>query len=180
MIEPVGQDGHAGGAAAPVPSAPHVVQIPADRSVTGREETVWLHPEVTLPLGIAAMTAFRQAMGQGLPVAEGLLAEVYLRLGIERWTFRDARGDPEEVDSESVARLLPFSHGGLEVAEAADALYGRAVTDPLARRLSARSPTGPTPATTPPTPLHGRSRRTPSGRSSRSATAGRPSGGPGR
>jgi hypothetical protein len=173
MIEPVGQDGHDEGAAAPVPSSPpNVVALPSGHSVT-------LHPEVTLPLGIACISAIKGALHEGQPAVEAALAEAYLRFGIASWTFRDVNGDPVPVTAESIARMLPFNGGGLEVAEAADALYGEAVTRPLVQRSRLLSPPGPTGGGTPPSSPRGQSRTSPA-RSSRRRTAGKRSGDPAR
>lgn len=173
MIDTVGQDGHAGGSAAPEPPAPNIVPLPSGHTVT-------LHPEVTMPLGIAALSAIRGSLGEGQPAVEAALSEVYLRFGIASWSFRGADGYPEPVTPESIARLLPFGSGGLEVAEAADALYGEAVTRPLAERFQRLSQPSQTASSTPPSSSTGPSSPRRSSRSSRRSTGGSPSGGPAR
>ena len=172
MDEIGGQAEHAGGAAAPAPPATRVA-LPNGHAVT-------LHPEVTMPLGIAAMAAIRDSLGEGIPAVEAALSGVYLRFGIASWTFTDAQGRPEPVTPESIARLLPFNGGGLEVAEAADALYGEAVTRPLAARFARLSPPTPTDGSTPPSSPSGPTSPTPSAPSSPSGTGGKRSGGPDR
>lgn len=176
MDEIGGQAEHAGDAAAPAPPAPHTVAIPASVSVTGRDESVELYPEVTMDIGIASMAAIRGALGEGQPAVEAALSRAFLRFGIESWTFRGRDGTPEPVTPEATARLLPFNGGGLLVAEAADALYGEAVTRPLVARLSALSPATPTAPSTPASRGSGPSSPTRSRRSSRTATAGKRSG----
>lgn len=169
MIDTAGQGGHAEGPAAPGPSAPNVVRLPSGH-------TVRLHPEPTMDIGIAAMAAVRESAGEGAPATEAALARVYLRFGIEWWDFTDGAGQPEPVTAESVARLLPFGGGGLEVAEAADALYSEAVMRPLLERWRRLSPPTPTDGSTPPSSTSGPSSPTPSGPSSRTGTGGKRSG----
>jgi len=158
------QADHAEGPAAPGPSAPNLVVVPDGNVVT-------LHPRATMAIGMAAMAVLKEAGGSA-SILEGLLSEVYVRLGIESWSF------PDPVGPESIARLLPFEDGGLEVAEAADRLYSEAVFAPLARRLSRLSPSGPTGGTTPPASPPGSTPPTPSAPSSPSGTAGKRSGAP--
>ena len=150
----------AGDSALPESSAPNIVTV--------GEHTVTLHPKVTMPLGIAAFSVVKQGGSQA--VIEAGLVEVYLQFGIADWTF------PEPITQESVARLLPFADGGLEVAEAADALYSGEVFRPLARRISALSATSSTARSTSPIPATGSRRPKPSRPSSRNGTAGKPSG----
>ena len=146
------------GPAVPEPSTPsNVVELPSGQKVT-------LRPEVSIPLGIAALSVIKQGGSQA--VIEAGLAEVYLHFGIEDWTF------PVPVTPENIERLLPYSRGGLEVAERADALYSETVMRPLVARLSALSNAGRQASTTRPIPLRGSRRPTRSGPSSRSGTAG--------
>ncbi len=154
------------GAAAPGPSAPsNVVELDNGHRVT-------LHPKVTIPLGVAALSAINE--GGTFGTVFGRLAEIYLTLGIESWTFRDGRGQPEPITPDNIERFLPFDEGGLEVAERADALYQATVMRPLRKRYPERFQTGPTESSTPPSPPSGPSRRTRRGRSSPNGTAGKP------
>ena len=107
---------------------------------------------------------FDKTEGGGMPVVLGQLSEVYLRFGIAAWSW------PDPITPENIVRLLPFDEGGLEVAEAADALYGTVVTAPLVKRLSRLSPTGPAGDTTPPPSEDGPTPRKPSRRSSPSTS----------
>lgn len=175
MFDAGEQTGHAGEAAVPVSPAPSNVVCVGDHTVT-------LYPRVTMALGIAAGTvtkvisaeaARRGAQGLTSSVETALtaameagLAQVYLRHGIASWTFRDAQGSIEPVTPENIERLLPFDEGGLEVAEAADALYSEAVFAPLAKRLNRLSPSGPVADTTSPTSADGPTPPAPSAPSS--------------
>ena len=150
------------GAAAPEPSAPNIVTLP--------NGTVTLHPKVTIPIGIAALSVIKQGGGQA--VIEGGLAEVYLRLGVESWTF------PDPVTPANIERLLPYNDGGLEVAERADALYSEDIFRPLVARLSKLSPPTPMDGSMSRPSAGGSTPRTPSRRSSQSTTAGPVSGAP--
>lgn len=116
------------------PGTPH----PAD--------AVWLAADVPIPLGFAAMAALQGMTDSNVYV--GVLGGLYLRFGIVRWTFTAEGGVSEPINPESIARLLPWNDGGLEVAEAADDLYGEAIFRPLARRLSKASEPGPTATST--------------------------------
>lgn len=144
------------GLAVPEPSAPNIVHV--------GEQTVTLHPKVTMPIGIAALSVVKQGGSQA--VIEAGLAEVYLQFGIADWTF------PEPITQESVERLLPYGGGGLEVAEAADALYSGEVFRPLVARLSKLSAVGPMASSTSRSQRSGSKRPKPSRPSSRNGTAG--------
>ena len=145
-------------AAAPVSSAPsNIIELS-----TG---TVTLRPRVSIPLGIAALSVIKQGGSQA--IIEAGLAQVYLELGIESWSY------PGPVTPENIERFLPFSAGGLEVAERADALYSETVMRPLVDRLSKFLPPSPTASSMSATRRHGSNHRTPSGRSSRNGTAGK-------
>lgn len=145
-------------AAVPVSSAPTHVDL--------ADGWVELHPKVTIPIGIAALSVIKQGGGQA--VIEAGLAEVYLRYGIARWSFPDA------VTPEAIATRLPYGAGGLEVAEAADALYSEDVIRPLALRLARSLPSTPPPRSTSASSRTGSKHQTHSGRSSRNGTAGKP------
>ena len=161
--------GHAEGAAVPVPSAPNIVAV--------RDFTVTLYPRPSLALGIGAAVVFGQ--GGGLAVIQGALAELYLRHGIASWTARDAKGNTEPITPENVERLLPYEDGGLEVFEAADALYGAVLLAPFIRRQQRSSEHGPADESMSPTPSSGETPRKLSRRSSRSTSEdGKPSGDP--
>lgn len=131
--------------AAPGSSAPNIVELPNGHTVT-------LRPEVTVPIGIAALSVIKQGGGQA--VIEAGLSAVYLRLGIESWDF------DEPVTPENVERLLPYADGGLEVAERADSLYSETVMRPLVKRMAAFSAPSSTPPKTSPGPASGSKRRT--------------------
>ena len=136
------------------PSAPNIVRV--------NGHTITLHPKVTIPLGVAALSVIKQGGGQA--AMEGGLSEVYLRFGIESWDF------DEPVTPENIDRLLPFADGGLEVAEAADRLYSGDVFRPLVARMAKLSPPSRTaPPTSAPT-AGGSTPRTPSRRSSRTTS----------
>lgn len=160
MLDGGEQTAPAGGSAVPESPAPNIVRV--------NGETVTLYPRVPMALGIAAMTVVQQGQGNQA-VTQGLLAEVYLRFGISDWTW------PDPINAETIVARLPFEDGGLEVAEAADALYSGAVFAPLVKRLSRLSPTGPTDDLTPVTPLTGSTPPTPSGPSSPTGMDGLPS-----
>ncbi len=172
------------GLAVPEPSAPNIVTLPDGNSVT-------LHPEITMAIGIAALAVARRGSVQAFvgdrltgtgenvesAIVEAGLAEVYLRLGIIAWSFKDAKGQPEPLTPANIARLLPYNGGGREVAEVADQLYSDEVFHPLAATPSGSSRNGRTGTSTPHTLPTGSKHPTRSGRSSRkNSGAGRKSG----
>lgn len=152
------------GSAVPEPSAP-------SRHVSVPGGVVTLRAAVSIPLGIAALSVIKNNGSQA--DIEAGLADVYLRYGIERWTFVDAKGEPEPVTPANIERLLPYGNGGLEVAERADELYSNEVMRPLLERMRKPSDSGPTDASTPPTSDSGSTPPAPSGPSSPAATAGK-------
>ena len=167
------------------------------------EDAVYLRPNVSVPLGTAATNVSQAVMNDyldkhpdlrdrlagaddrdakirelakaTLPDATAGLAQVYLEYGIVAWTFVDAKGQPRPVTPETIAELLPWDEGGMEVGERADELYSDRVFAPLARRSARSSPPGPTAPPTSPIPLSGHRRPKHSKRSSQIDTAGRPS-----
>jgi hypothetical protein len=113
------------------------------------------HPN--LPSVQAALTA-----GYMSPAPAGAIAD---------WSFVDEKGEAEPVTPESIERLIPWSDGGMEVAERADALYGSDLLAPFQKRLLGPSRTGPTDGSTSASPSSGASPVTPSRRSSHHARA---------
>ncbi len=170
----------AGASAVPEAPAPNVVDVGACRCPTKPHEAdlVVLHPEITLPLGIAAMAVLRQ--GGGVAAVYGGLADVYLQLGIAAWTFTDEKGQPVPITAANIVRLLPFAKGGLKVADAADDLYAKDLLHPLALERPELLPSGPSGTSTSVSPPSGVTSRTPSERSSRNGTHGKASVGPAR
>ena len=188
MSEPIAVSVREG--ACPCPGAPHTGEI------------VYLRPNVSVPLGTAATNVSQAVMNDyldkhpdtrarlldatdreakirelskaTLPDATAGLAEVYLEYGIVGWTFTDAQGKPRPITPETIAELLPWDEGGMEVGEAADTLYSDRIFAPLARRSAKSSPPGPTEPPTSPIPLSGHKRPKRSKRSSQIETAGRP------
>lgn len=156
--------------ACPCPGKPH------------SEDIITLHPEVTVPLAVAARSLSRQlaprieAEGEmaATAEAEGALALIYLHLGIESWTFVDGAGRQIRLTPENIDRLLPYAGGGVAVVQAADALYSEAIFNPLAGRPSEPSNAGQMVDLTSASRRSGSSSRTLSGRSSRVSTAGLP------
>lgn len=183
MTTDVVPDVPAEGAAVPEPSAPNIIKLP--------QGTVTLFPEVTLSLGVAALTISqrtgRKAVANSEPftdidmaIIEGGLAEVYLRFGIKEWTFKE-NGLPVPVTPENIERLLPYNGGGREVAEVADALYSGEVFRPFREALEKFSQRTLTEPSTSASSRNGSKPPKRSGRSSpKSSAAGRRSAGRGR
>lgn len=189
MSEPIAVPVREG--ACPCPGTPHTGEI------------VYLRPDVSVPLGTAATNVSQAVMNDylekhpdmrarlmdaedrdakirelakaTLPDATAGLAAVYLEYGIVSWTFVDAQGRQRPVAPETIAELLPWDEGGMEVGEQADTLYSDRVFAPLARRSARSSPPGPTEPPIFPIPLSGHRRPKHSKRSSQIETAGRPS-----
>ncbi len=127
------------------------------------EDIVILAPKIPLALGVAGLWVIDQATTVSSVVGE--LSEVYLRHGIVGWSFVDAKGAAIPINPANIVSLLPYDDGGLEVAEAADALYQAALMRPLRRRFPERFPDGPTePSTSPPSVTEFSSRRSSPGK----------------
>ena len=144
-------------------------------------DTVTLASRLSVPMGAAASAALNDA----LPTLGGMqaaLTGVYLAPapsgGITRWSFLDAEGKPEPISAETVERLIPWSNGGMEVAEEADRLYAPELMAPFLRRLAKLSAPGPTDTSTSASPPSGPSSPTPSVPSSPNARAGKRSAAP--
>lgn len=137
-------------------------------------DIVYLHAELSAPAGIRARSFFAAAMTGSLePVdVEERIAELWLSIGVSRWTFLTDDGKPIPVTPENVVRALPYGKGGREVADMADDLYVASVTAPLLAKLQALSPPGRTPSSRPATPAKTTSPRKPRKPSS-TATTGR-------
>ena len=136
-------------------------------------DTVTLRAEPSVPMGTAAWAVF--SIGGTLWDLQARFAEVWLRYGIVDWSFLDAEGEPEPITPSNIERLLPFNHGGLEVSEAADALYSDPVLSPLVARRSKPSPPTPTAPSTSPSPASGEPSPARSKRSRRAESDGSPS-----
>jgi hypothetical protein len=152
-------------AAVPVSSAPNIVRLPNGHIVT-------LAPKVTLPLGIGAVTALE--LGGTAAERQAFLAEAYLHLGIVGWDFTE-EGKRVPITPENIDRLIPYGDGGLEVAEAASALYSEEVMRPLLARRALLSQPGQSEDSTSLSPDSGPSPREPSALSSpESSGVGKP------
>lgn len=116
-------------------------------------DVVYLYPELPVPAGIKARAFFVDGMlGEADNVTvQQRIAELWLSMCVESWTFLDDDGNPIPVTSENVVRALPYGKGGREVADKADDLYVESVTAPLARALAELSQPGPTPSGPSPT-----------------------------
>lgn len=175
MIENAGGSTSAdvGEGAIPPSPAPHVLHLPERCPGAPHEyDVVTFREVVTNQMGIAVAAAMRRA-GTDEVAMESELGMVFLRYGIASWTFPDRCTEP--VDVALIERWLPFADGGYEALETANALYAAEVFRPFQRKLSTRSPAGPAARPTSAMTGSGRTPRTPSRRSSRTATAGRQS-----
>lgn len=131
----------AGDVEIPASPAPHIVHL-AERCEGNPHlfDVVTLRKHATIPMGIAVAVVVNHAAGDE-PRAQAGLAVEFLRYGIEAWTFPEPVTEP--LDRAIIERWLPYENGGLEVVEAASALYGSDVLAPFVRRFSKPSPAGP-------------------------------------
>jgi hypothetical protein len=162
------------------PEPPAVVNVGACRCPgTPHEDgdTVSLRPKIDLSMGAAAWQAMEMATADPIDM-QAAVSLVYLRYGIVAWSFVDEAGLPVPIRGADMERWLPWGDGGKEVIEEADGLYGAELMRPFLRRLATLSPIGPRPDSTSATKSSGRSPRSSSKPSSRSASAGMPSAGP--
>lgn len=132
----------------PCPGRPHEVEL------------VTLLPELTTALAFGAIAALNAA--DGLAAKMAALAEAYLPGAITEWTFLDENRQPVPITRDNLELLVPWDKGGLDLGEAADALYSEKLMRPLQERLQRLSRTGSTddltspslpPGYTPPPPL---------------------------
>lgn len=111
---------------------------------------VELHPELTLPGGLAVAAALGE--GSGLkPIEIGPAAlEALFQTEIRAWSFVDDRG-PVPILSSTIRRMLPFARGGAVVANAlTPRLQEAASTDPFTvAQTPPSSDSGPTQGTEP-------------------------------
>ena len=128
-----------------------------------------LEPEVTLPMGMAAMYVVATMSEETEAELRGALAPVLLRFGIRAWSF------PDRINDVSIARLLPFGTSGFEVADAAFGLYLGDIIAPLAARRNRRSEPGPRDDSTSQTPASGPKLPTQPLQFSHESTVGKPS-----
>lgn len=145
---------------------------------------VELEPRLTVPMGKAAWAAIGQAEGEPGDT-ELVIANVFLRYGIRRWSFVDEHGLARSITHDSINELLDWATGH-EVAQKAAELYGEDLFRPFVNEIAKLLPHGPTddstPATTEPpttattsTTTSGSKRPKHSKRSSRRASDGTPS-----
>lgn len=149
----------------------------------------WVELATSIPIGVGAgvLAAVRASGGDEVRLA-GMMAQVYVSFGITAWSFMgepdspdQATGWPIPVDPMSsgwtalVQRLLPWDNGGALVADKADELYSENVLRPLTGRTLTQSRDGQTDGLTYPIPPSQPTPPARSRRSSRTATAGRPS-----
>lgn len=77
------------------------------------------------------------------------LTETYLLVGIESWTFVDARGKPVPVSRAAVRAFMDeHQEAAMSLGDEADGLYNEAVVGPLVRKASNSSPPTPIGAST--------------------------------
>lgn len=126
----------------PCPGEPHA------------QETVTLTPTLTLPMASAALAAINAGEATASAMQQGII-EAYLPAGIREWTFTDEQRKPVPISRDNMERLLPWDKGGMELAEAADALYSETLMRPLVARIERLSEPSPTEPSTPPSPPFG-------------------------
>lgn len=153
-------------------SAPlNIVTIPCTCPKVHHEfDTVTLHSEVPLDLGVAAAWVIRRATDEA--VVLGQLSRVFLRFGVSGWSLTGPDGKALPITPESIEERLTYSAGGFEVSEAANALYASAVMRPLLAARARSSQNGQPAASTPPRTDSGPKHPEPSKPSSPSDTAG--------
>lgn len=155
----------------PCPGAPHEFEV------------VYLEPDITLPMGAAAVFAIKLSTEQNPGDNDAMMAAIasaYLPLGIRSWTFVDEDGNPVRRTRENLEELIPWHKGGMEVTEQADSLYAEKLMTPLVRRFSPSARSGRTGKRTSPIPLNGHKPRKSSPASSPESSATKLSAAPGR
>jgi hypothetical protein len=146
----------------PCPQLAGKVQHPDGDTVTLRE-----HLDFRSALGIRNdFILLRNEDGVSIGEALAALSEGYLYHGIEAWTLKDEKGKPLPVSHAAIRdALLSRPEIAVEVADAADELYGKSVILPLLARAATSSQPTPTKLSTSATKPVSK-RPTPSSRSS--------------
>lgn len=152
----------------PCPGHPHAFEI------------VYVEPRLTNPIAVGAMSALEDAPAYQ-PAVLARLTEVYLALGIRRWTFQRAVADEAgavtgsemiPISPASIEDCIPWASGGREVANQLDKLYSADLFRPLAVARSTSSPPTPMEPSMSRIPASGSTHRKRSRRSSPNGTAG--------
>jgi hypothetical protein len=105
-------------------------------------DVVYLAPEVSLTLGLAANGALTVSQGDPAQM-ETMLGRLFIEKGIVSWTFTED-DEPVDVTPANIERWLPWGKGGSLVSERANDLYSADILHPLVRRLSNARQPGPT------------------------------------
>jgi hypothetical protein len=121
-------------------------------------DTVTLHQTLDFRRAMTmqkSVVIARTGVDEDMDTAEilAILAESYLRYGVESWTLVDAAGKAIPVSPDNVsAHLMTHIAEAMDLAEEADDLYQEAVLLPLVRRgLRSSQPTSTTDSTSPST-----------------------------
>lgn len=138
----------------PCPELAGIIQHPDGDTVTLRERL-----DFRSALGIRNdFILLRNEDEVSVGEALAALSEGYLYHGIEAWTLNDEKGEPLPVSHSSIRdALLSRPEIAVEVADAADELYGVAVILPLLARAAKSSqpmPTKPSTSATKPVSKH--------------------------
>jgi hypothetical protein len=111
-------------------------------------DEVYLTPEPSLRLGLVAQLRITEAVRRNENGVEFDnekatldLFDAFIRYGAVGWNLLDEDGEERPFDVEAVLGDMSL---GMPTADRASELYLKKVTDPLARKLAATSPTGPT------------------------------------
>lgn len=107
------------------------------------QDEVLLAPKLTIPMGTAAMAVINTTVGK-IPNMQAAMTEIFFGPppagAIVGWSFVNEKLEPEEITSENIERLIPWTEGGAEVAREIDDLYSGDIFRPLAQRRSKASP----------------------------------------
>ncbi len=111
----------------------------------GDGDIVYLAPTLSMAGGMAAQGVISAAGADAVKLQE-LLSVLWIRHGVVDWNLVDEAGKPVPLTETNVAAALPYGKGGRLVADRADDLYAEDILAPLAERVAALSPHGPTPS----------------------------------
>jgi hypothetical protein len=126
---------------------PVAVACPCPGTPHSDGDTVFLAPKLGFNAGVIADSKLVDILhGSGdVEAVKAALLATYISDGVRAWTFVDADGADVPVSPQTIQAILLSDYElGVVVAEAADPLYSKAVTNPLLRRMSASSPPSPT------------------------------------
>lgn len=115
------------------------VDVGACRCPGSPHETdfVLLAPKLTVPMGVAGISAIRRAQSDPDAV-EAALSNVFMHQSIVGWSIVDESGEVP-INNETIDEHIGWTNGGREVIEKANELYAEDLLSPFAQKMAKSS-----------------------------------------